>query len=158
MSASSEHVESDTEARGESLPPVGLSAGRWVLFIVGFAATAVSLAFGFIWAYQGRTVPVFGAAFLAWTGYLTAHYGATGLFIDGGDDHGDARDVDEAGLVPRERWRRIGIVVGIGTLVAGMVIGVVSIRQEQYLFTTIGGVLFLGGYVVAHYAETDLLL
>jgi len=153
--------QSSTSFGGGDRPTVGLSISEWVLFGGGFLSTAVALASGFIWAYQGRTAPVFGAAFVAWVGYLVAHYGATGLFIDGNgntDSGRSARCVETDGLVPTERWRQGGILIGVATLVAGMVIGVVYIRQEHYLFTSVGGILFFGGYVIAHYAETDLLL
>ncbi len=153
--------EETTKSTGCNPPKVGLSLKEWTLFGVGFLTTAIALASGFIWAFQGRTVPVFAAAFLAWVGYLIAHYGATGLFIDGKQDtesHKLARSVEKNGLIPSERWRQVGIIIGTATLVSGMVVGVIFIRQEQYLFTSVGGILFLGGYVIAHYAETDLLL
>ncbi len=153
--------EGSGKPSGGSLPKVGLSLKEWTLFGAGFLTTARALASGFIWAFQGRTVPVFGAAFVAWVGYLVAHYGATGLFIDGKRDtesNKSARSVDEDGLVPTEGWRQVGIIIGAATLVSGMVIGVMFIRQEHHWFTSVGGILFLGGYVIAHYAETDLLL
>lgn len=126
--------------------------------VAGLGATSAALSSGFIWAYQGRTWLVFGAAFVAWTGYLVAHYAVTGEFIDpnGGGDDGD--DGDGGGYVPEERWRRVGVAAGAAILVAGMVVGVVYIRAENHLATNVGGVLFLGGYVVAHYAATGELL
>ncbi len=151
----------DSASEDDSHSGVGLSVSEWILFGGGFLSTAVALALGFIWAYRGHTASVFGTAFVAWVGYLVAHYGATGQFVDGSrdtDSHRSARCVETDGLVPTERWRRGGILLGAATLVAGMVIGVIFIRQEHYLFTSVGGVLFFAGYVIAHYAETDLLL
>lgn len=144
-----------------ALPKVGLSYKEWALFFTGFIPTSMALSSGFIWAYQGRTWPVFVAAFIAWTGYLVAHYGATGVYIDGDADSSERREarcIEEEEFIPEETWRRAGIITGVSTLVAGMVIGVVFIRQENHLMTNLGGILFLGGYVIAHYAETDLLL
>jgi len=161
----SDAATSDAAALIGRLPDMGLSRTSWAVFLVGFLLTSASLSSGFVWAYQGLTWPVYLAAFTAWTGYLVAHRGATGVFLDG--DPADpgrgphprrpARDVDE-GVIPAATWRRLGILCGVVTLVAGMVIGVVFIRQEHHLLTNVGGVLFLGGYVIAHYAETDLLL
>ena len=157
MSQKKDSIQSDNG----SPSGVGLSVSGWILFGIGFFSTAVALASGFIWAYQGRMEPVFVAAFVAWVGYVVAHYGATGLFIDGNghtESHRSSRCVETDGLFPTERWRQGGIFLGVATLVTGMVLGVIFIRQEHYLFTSVGGILFFGGYVIAHYAETDLLL
>lgn len=153
----------------------GLTARQWLGFVAGLGATSLALSSGFIWAYQGFTGRVFLAAFVAWTGYLFAHRAATGRFVDpatpdgtlpdgGADERGDdadtppeIRDASE-NVIPAARWRQIGVVVGVTTLIAGMVVGVFYIRAENHLLTNIGGILFLGGYVIAHYAETNVLL
>lgn len=119
-------------------------------FVAPLAVTSMSLSSGFIWAYQQRAALVFAAAFTAWTSYLAAHYLATGLVIDDRDDGGFGwRDV--AG----EPSPVAGVVVGVAVLVAGMVVGTIYIRAENHLLTNVGGVLFLGGYVLAHQAATD---
>ena len=144
-----------------------LSGRQWMGFFAGLAATSIALSSGFIWAYQGLTGRVFLAAFVAWVGYLCAHRASTGRFVDpaasdgtlpdGGDDDTEIRDASE-NVIPETRWRQIGVVLGVGTLVAGMVVGVFYIRAENHLLTNVGGILFLGGYVIAHYAETNALL
>ncbi|MDR5674506.1 hypothetical protein RH858_15370 [Halalkaliarchaeum sp. AArc-GB] len=151
-----------------------LSDRQWIGFFAGLAATSIALSSGFIWAYQGLTGRVFLAAFVAWVGYLCAHRASTGRFVDpatsdgtlpdggdgdGGDGDGDTeiRDASE-NVIPETRWRQIGVVLGVATLVAGMVVGVFYIRAENHLLTNVGGILFLGGYVIAHYAETNALL
>jgi len=145
-------------------------AGRWGGVVLGLGVTSVSLSSGFIWAYQGRAVPVFAAAFFAWAGYLFAHYATTGQFVDAGDADDSPLDVDDpsadaddspvdaSGILPDSAWHTAGIVGGALVLIAGMVVGVVYIRAENHLLTNVGGVLFLGGYVVAHYADTGTLL
>ena len=131
---------------------VGISAAG---FVVGLGTTAVALSSGFIWAYQGRPILPFLAAFFAWIGYLLAHASVTGEIIDPPDV---AADAGFDSLVPAERWRQVTLVLGLGTLVSGIVVGAVFVREENLLMTTVGGVLFLTGYVLAHYAETDQLL
>lgn len=153
------------------LDRLGLTPREAAGFLVGMGACSMALSSGFIWAYQGRTRLVFVAAFVAWTGYLCAHYAATGRFIDAGpagDGTAAGDDAPEAtadggsaatdGVVPESDWRKAGVGVGAAVLVTGMLVGVVTIRAENHLLTNVGGALFLGGYVIAHYAETDLLL
>lgn len=166
------HDRRGVARRGPEDPfvPPNLSLSQWAGFFGGLLATSVALSSGFIWAYQGFTGRVFLAAFVAWTGYLCAHYAATGRYVDpaneedarsdGGGVNEQAvpvRDASES-VVPETTWRRVGVLLGIATLVAGMVVGVFYIRAENHLLTNVGGILFLGGYVVAHYAETNVLL
>lgn len=156
---------------GLGLTSVSLSSG----FIWVCGSTCVQRTV--IWT-PGRRVPLaFLAAFCAWWGYLIAHRAVTGQFIDPGSHEGTA-GTDEpdrpslvpsrgeftallararAGvvqLVPAQRSRQVGMVVGVATLVGGIVVGFVYIRQGNHLLTNVGGALFLGGYVIAHYAET----
>lgn len=168
---------------GLGLTSASLSSG----FIWACGRPCTSPSETLLWA-PGRQAPlVFLAALTAWWGYLLAHYAATGEFIDasghyGGDSEsaadGSGRPAgvahspgghpvatslsrvrsSVAATVPDSRLRRAGVVVGAGVLVAGMVVGVVYIRRGDHLMTNVGGVLFLGGYVVAHYAETGQLL
>lgn len=126
-------------------------------FLVGLSMTSVGLSSGFIWASQGRTLLVVLAATAAWTGYLGAHHAVTGRFLDG-----DTRETD--GLGGREAldldaaWQYLVVAIGVAILIAGMVIGAVYINRGRHLATNIGGVLFLGGYVIAHYGATRELL
>lgn len=115
----------------------------------GLALTSASLSSGFIWAYEGRAPLVVAAATGAWLGYLAAHYAATGAFVDDGDADADAAGAGAEGWV-----RYAGIAAGVAVLVAGMYVGVFTIRAGDHLLTNVGGALFLGGYVVAHQAAT----
>lgn len=117
-------------------------------FVGGLALTSLSLSSGFVWAYQGRAPLVVAAATGAWVGYLFAHYAATGTFVD------DVGNGSGSGGGPDGLTRYAGIAVGVAVLVAGMYVGAGTIRAEDHLLTNVGGVLFLGGYVVAHYAAT----
>lgn len=168
------HDRRDVARNGTDAPFVlpALSFPRWVGFVGGLLATSAALSSGFIWAYQGFTGRVFLAAFVAWTGYLCAHYAATGRYVDPAEE-ADARSDGGAGsgggptvpirdatenVVPEATWRRVGVSLGVATLVAGVVVGVFYVRAEDHLLTNVGGILFLSGYVIAHYAETNALL
>lgn len=143
----------------------GTNLKKWVGFIAGMLLTSASLSTGFIWACgepclstsivwtEGRhELLVFLAAFTAWWGYLLAHYAWTGTFID---ESTHEHDLDHSsGPVENALLRRAGVAGGVGILIAGMVLGVVFIRQGNHLMTNIGGILFLGGFVIAHYVET----
>lgn len=149
-----------------------LSVTKWVIFIAGMGLTSASLSSGFIWACGAPCVQnpvvwtparqmglVFGAALTAWWGYLVAHYVVDETFINQSahtvPNDGDAGTSLESGS-PHSRplLRRLGVLVGVGILVIGMVFGVIFIRQGNHLMTNIGGVFFLGGYVIAHHVET----
>lgn len=126
-------------------------------FLVGLAMTSMGLSSGFIWASKGQAVLVVIAATAAWTGYLGAHYAITGQFLDG-----DTRK--KKGIGGREAlhldasWQYLAVGIGSSILISGMVIGAVYINRGRHLATNIGGVLFLGGYVIAHYGATRELL
>lgn len=126
-------------------------------FLTGLTITSMSLSSGFIWASKGRVILVVVAATAAWTGYLGAHYAVTGRFLDT-----DTRETE--GIGGREAlqldaiWQYLMVVAGVAILISGMVIGAVYINRGHHLATNIGGVLFLGGYVVAHYGATKELL
>lgn len=159
------------------------STTRVVGFAGGMGLCSVSLSSGFIWVCgatcvadplvwtAGRRVPLaFLAAFLAWWGYLLAHRAVTGQFVDSGS-HGEGDEDDLAGpgwteapvarvrsavrgVAPPTRTRQAGMLFGLAALVGGIVVGFVYIRQGNHLLTNVGGALFLGGYVLAHQAET----
>lgn len=63
--------------------------GRHLGMVVGLGVTAASMSSGFIWASQGKILPVYVAGFFAWTGYASAHYAVTGVFVDDMSDTGD---------------------------------------------------------------------
>jgi hypothetical protein len=141
----------------------------WLLgyagMLVGLWITAASMSSGFIWASQGRVALVYVAGFFSWTGYITAHYSAIGVFVDDVDGHETGGDVDHDSLaarlraiLPTEPWRAVGFVAGIAILVAGIAILAWYVRQENHLLGNLGSGLFLGGYVIAHYFDTGLPL
>lgn len=134
--------------------------------------TSVSLSSGFIWACGSpciqhsdswgtdyQIVLVFAAALTAWWGYLIAHYTVDKTFINRSGhvdsaDHIETDSIKNHDLQHQSNIRRLGTITGVTILIIGMMLGVIFIRQGNHLLTNIGGILFLTGYVIAHYAET----
>jgi len=150
-------------------------------FLVGLALASVSLSSGFIWVCGEKCVQQgmiwtpdrqFGLVFLAslssWGGYLIAHRAVTGRFIDQEtfEQNTDSVSTNEQkdwitklprlirAKIPSGKKRGLAFVLGIVAFVSGIVVGFVYIRQGNHLLTNLGGILFFGGYVMAHYAET----
>ena len=130
---------------------------RHVGFLLGLAATSLGLSSGFIWASEGRAVRVVVAASTAWFGYLAAHYAVTGRLLDSESRSTDGFGGREA-LDLEATWQYGAVVLGVGVLISGMVIGAVYINRGDHALTNLGGALFLGGYVIAHYGATRELL
>ncbi|MWG36126.1 hypothetical protein [Halomarina oriensis] len=153
-----------------------ISRLQWAGFGAGMLLTSASLSSGFIWACGTRCIEdavvwspgrqgalIFAAAFAGWWGYLVAHRSVAGNWVDQSahgpgasatrDGTSDTTTADSLSTV-----RLLGVVLGLGVLVAGMVVGVFYIRQGDHLLTNVGGVLFLSGYAIAHHLETGLPL
>jgi hypothetical protein len=152
-----------------------LTALQYLGLVVGLAVTSMSMSSGFIWASQGKLALTYVAGFCAWSGYVVAHFAVTGLFVDprkatdefeadatGGDPDGDGGlGTALATLLAEMRAnpaRTVVGVVGIGTLVVGIATFTVYVSAANHLLGNLGGALFLGGYAIAHYAETGLFL
>ncbi|MFB6310955.1 MAG: hypothetical protein ABEH64_07210 [Salinirussus sp.] len=140
--------------------------GYTALAIVGLWITAASMSSGFIWASQGKIVHVYVAGFFAWAGYIIAHYGAIGVFIDDisaaeaveGDDDGESVLDRVRRIIVEEPLRVLGFLAGIAVLVSGIAILAWFVRLENHLLGTIGSGLFLIGYVIAHQFDSGLPL
>lgn len=122
-------------------------AKRFLGLAAALLLTSTMLASGFLWASQQRSALALFAAFMAWTGYLFAHYLATGSFMDGKD-----------ASVATGWSERGGVVLGGAILIAGMLVGIRGVRAADIVLTNVGGVLFLGGYIVAHRIATGEIL
>jgi hypothetical protein len=160
------------------------TVGTYTGFVAGLAITAMAMSAGFIWAYQGRPIPVYVAGFFSWTGYLVAHYSLTGVFVDGGeDDSAEAEPESDGGadvglanpveyvrvhlgnavaglrdIIPDKPHRIVGFVAGVAILVTGIAVLAFYVRQENFLLGNVGSGMFLGGYALAHYFETQKFL
>lgn len=118
-------------------------------FLISLIVTSLAIAVGFHWAYAGRYLPVFIAAFIAWCGYLLAHYFATGEFIDE-EIYSDPIPTD-----PEQIFKGSG---GILILIVGIVVQAYGIGIGDLIITFTGSTFFLSGYVIAHHHFTDELL
>lgn len=152
-----------------------LTALQYAGFVVGVAITSMSMSSGFIWAMQGKVTLTYVAGVFAWTGYVLAHFAVTGVFVDerteteefeeeatgtDGDEDGGLGDAVRtlvAGMRANPVRTVIGIV-GIATLVTGIATFTIYVSAENHLLGNVGGGLFMGGYAIAHYAETGLFL
>jgi hypothetical protein len=61
-------------------------------------------------------------------------------------------------IAPEDTKRAIGFVFGIAVLVSGIAILAWYVRLENHLLGNVGSGLFLGGYVIAHYFDSEKLL
>jgi hypothetical protein len=151
---------------------LGLTALQYAGLVVGLAITSMSMSSGFIWAMQGKLPQTYVAGFFSWFGYVLAHYATTGLFVDEGKET-DEFEADATGSEDGDVAKAVGNltaamranpvrtvigVVGIVTLVVGIATFTIYVSAENHLLGNVGGGLFLGGYAIAHYAETGLFL
>lgn len=151
----------------------------YIILITGLGLTAASMSSGFIWASQAKVPLVYLAGFTSWSGYLIAHYGAVGVFVDDVDssptDGSEATTHSESAgtgaenstggtvsaivaILPDDPVQTVGFVAGIGVLVAGIAILAWFVRLENHLLGNVGSGMFLGGYVIAHYFDTGKFL
>lgn len=121
---------------------------RTVLFLGGMGLCAGSLGTGLAWAMNGITTYSVVAALTSWLGYLTAHYAATGKFLDGiGTEEWDGK------------WMgRVSLLVGGGLGVVGIGIIASGLQDGGLVVPNIGAGVFLTGYVITHYGVTGELL
>ena len=153
---------------------LAVTALQYVGLVVGLAVTSMSMSSGFIWASQGELLLTYVAGVTSWTGYVVAHFAVTGLFVDPrkesdefeahatGDADGDGGLADAlstlVGGMRANPGRTVVGIVGIASLVVGIATFTVYVSAGNHLLGNVGGGLFLGGYAVAHYAETGLFL
>lgn len=149
----------------------GIDSGRLVL-LGGLTLTAVSFSSGLIWAVRGQVLLVYLAGVATWLGYIVAHYGETGVFVDDisgpGHGHDSGPDLEPTagwslagalgalrGLLPADDRRALGFLAGNAILVVGIAILAWYVRQEDFLLAPTGSGLFLMGYTIAHYFDSE---
>ncbi|MDY6769762.1 MAG: hypothetical protein SVU88_02195 [Candidatus Nanohaloarchaea archaeon] len=116
---------------------------------IGLSIASVSFAFAMVFIRQGRTLLLFAALALFWSGYLFAHYTATGQLIH---QHGSGR------ALPRDRYRAASAVLGVLLLLAGLTAVPLPAVKGDILNTSLAALAAAAGYVLAHYGLTDSLL
>lgn len=125
------------------------SRARAAVFFLAVIGLSVAVAWGILSAREGKIVTTFLSVFLGWTGYLLAHYAETGRAID-------PRQNEPA--LPLERDETILAGVGVLTLLAGIGTITLGIHGADLAITSTGMAVLMAGYLLAHYAMTDLLL
>lgn len=108
----------------------------------GISVAAVSASFGMYYVQHNDVLRVFLSAMLGWSGYLGAHYAATGKFI---------HQKSEQHLIPKSKRNIFGGILGIIIVTGGITVWAISMGQADALFGVVGAYLFLIGYLIAHY-------
>lgn len=122
---------------------------RAIGLVIGISVVAVSMSFGMFYVQHERFLEVFISATLGWSGYLFAHYSATGKFIHQQQDQH---------LFPSSTRKILGGIAGILVLTAGITIWAISLQQGDRITGLLGSGVFLAGYIIAHYEFTGDLL
>ncbi|MDY6766089.1 MAG: hypothetical protein SVW77_01870 [Candidatus Nanohaloarchaea archaeon] len=121
---------------------------RTALFLTGFGLCAVSLGTGLVWAEDGRVLYTVLASASSWTGYLVAHYAATGAFFDGLESAAWERSLRDHGV----------FVGGAAAAVVGIGVTATGVRRGDLAVSNAGALLFLTGYAAPHHAVTGEVL
>ncbi|QCC48474.1 hypothetical protein [Halobellus limi] len=121
-------------------------------FFGGLLAAVVGLTAAVWGSAQGWSFPaVFVAVALSWSGYLFAHHGETGRFVDApgtGDDPN----------VPASRSKRLGVVVaGVGMALA-FPLGIHALVVDSVVLLAAAATAFVGGYASGHWLLTGTAL
>lgn len=142
--------------------------GPYLGLVGGLALTAIAMGNGFIWAMEGRVLPVYLAATGAWGGYLVAHWAVTGILVDppgaGAPKAAQRADENSSGLarlraaLPAGRRTAIGFLLGNALLVIGIAVLAVFVSAGNRPLATVGAGLFLAGYAIAHQFEAGIPL
>ncbi len=125
------------------------SHARAAVFVLAVIGMSIAIAWGLLSAKQGRPITTFFSLLIGWGGYLLAHYTETGRAID-------PRQNEPA--LPLERDEVILAGIGVITLLAGIGTAALGISSTNLPITSTGIVALMAGYLLAHYAMTDLLL
>lgn len=115
----------------------------------GLVVVAVGISFTMFHVYNNQPINVFVSIMLAWSGYLFAHYVATGKFI---------HQKQEQHLLPHSHRKLAGSLFGVLILVAGATIWIFSWIHADVLTTILGVMTMLIGYLITHYELTGELL
>jgi hypothetical protein len=127
----------------------------WIdVIVIGALTLVISYAFarGVLAASRGQPIDVvFVCAFIAWGGYLLAHYYETGQVIDPGSE---SREFE----LPDRLVDKAGIAFGSCLLVVAVPIGIYGMYLDAVGVTGGGVVTFLLGYYCTHYFVSGNLL
>ncbi|MDY6768949.1 MAG: hypothetical protein SVW02_02470 [Candidatus Nanohaloarchaea archaeon] len=116
---------------------------------IGLSVSSVSFAFAVTYVQQGSTVLVFAALALFWSGYLFAHYTATGKLIHQGGS---------GEKLPGTRFRDALAVIGILLILSGITVMPYPVVEGDLVKMSLAGLTAGVGYVIAHYGFTGDLM
>ncbi|MDY6770472.1 MAG: hypothetical protein SV186_00780 [Candidatus Nanohaloarchaea archaeon] len=125
------------------------SKKRALGFYGGLAGLSISIAWGLLAAKQGHPLQAWTSMTIAWSGYLVSHYAETGRCID---------PKYREPQVPEDTSNISGSLIGIVTLLIGVIVAANGLHSTDFLLTVLGSTLFVAGYMIAHHSMTDLLL
>lgn len=112
---------------------------------IGLSIASVSFALATVYVQRTAIAPLFAALALFWSGYLFAHYAATGKLIHQGG---------EGTALPADRRRAVLAVGGVLLLLAGLTALPLPAARGNIAATSLTALTAGVGYVVAHYGFT----
>lgn len=125
-------------------------------FLIGSLSISLFLALAAVEARQGNPAPVFIYMTLTWTSYMISHKAAVGKFIDGKENN--TEEGKDEKMAPKDLAENKGFLLGSTLFISGMIIGAYGLHLLQEYLTITGSIIFITGYVVAHYSTTGELL
>lgn len=109
--------------------------------LTGAILIATGATFAMHYVEQGEPINVYLSTLLAWSGYLFAHYVATGKFI---------HQRKHQHVVPHNLRNILGGIFGILMLIAGVTVSILAGAQGDLLVTIAGIVIGFTGYLISH--------
>lgn len=91
------------------------------------------------WVFIRVFLPVTGS----WTGYLIAHHGETGRFVD-------EPGTGESPSLPRSRPKQAAVITTVAGMALAFPLGIHALIIESFPLILIAAMVFVGGYVLAH--------
>lgn len=125
------------------------TAKRLTGAVIGLSVAGVSFALAMVSVYRGDTLAVFAALALFWSGYLFAHYTATGKFIH---QPGGGR------VLPENRVAGGIAVIGVLLLLAGLTALPFPAVRGDLMGASLAGLTAALGFLLSHYGFTGDLL
>ncbi|WP_435066906.1 hypothetical protein [Haloplanus sp. C73] len=121
--------------------------GRRLQLYGGLLVSTVALAFAVQSAVRSGYAEVFGWVVTSWSGYLVAHYGATGRFVD-------EPGTGESPTMPQSASSRAILATTITGMVVAFPLGISALASRSFGWLLVAASLFVGAYVVGHYLLT----